>query len=44
MADFGAGRRIQSRVNSSKRRLSDLHEKEDTKPVNTTGSGAGQLS
>ncbi|DBA86241.1 hypothetical protein WJX77_004737 [Trebouxia sp. C0004] len=35
-----AGRRIQSRVNSSKRRLSDLHEKEDPRPVNTTDFGA----
>lgn len=33
---FGlAGRRIQSRVNSSKRRLSDLHDKEEPRPVNT---------
>ena len=44
MADYFAGRRIQSRVNSSKRRLSDLHEKEEPRPVNTTDFGAGQLT
>ena len=43
LADCRAGRRIQSRVNNSKRRLSDLHEKEEPRAVNTTTSEAGQL-